>query len=110
MVKQKPKQNTREIVGTWLHAHEEDTGTEAVYRPGDYDFPPARGRRGYEFRADYTCSSIGISARDGSTRTSCTWKMTKGAEPEITLTYSDGREEVVRLVSVDADRLVLRKG
>ncbi len=110
MARQTPKQITKEIIGTWLHSHEEDGATEAVYRPGDYDFPPARGRRGYEFRSDHTCSSIGIAARDGSIRTSCTWKVTKGAEPAVVLTYADGREEVLRLVSVDADRLVLRKG
>lgn len=44
-----------DIIGAWLHSHEEDTETTAVYRPYDYSFPPSRrGRRGLEFRADGT--------------------------------------------------------
>jgi hypothetical protein len=39
-------------VGRWVHAHEEDEGDVRVYRPAGYDLPPARGRRGLEFRPD----------------------------------------------------------
>jgi hypothetical protein len=98
------------LVGTWLHAHEEDTETEAVYRPADFDFPPARGRRGYEFRPDHTGAYIGIAARDGSARTPCKWRLRKkGAGLEIGLTFDDGRKEVLRVTSLDNERLVLRK-
>src|SRR5690349_1426914 len=110
MAKRKPGQQPKDVIGTWMHSHEEDTATETVYRPVSYQFPPARGRRGYEFREDHTCHAIGIAARDGSMRTACTWKATSAAKPEIVLTYGDGREERLPLVSVSADRLVLRKG
>ena len=39
-----------EPLGRWVHAHEEDEGDVRVYRPAGYDLPPARGRRGLEFR------------------------------------------------------------
>jgi hypothetical protein len=98
------------LVGTWLHAHEEDTDGEAVYRPADFDFPPARGRRGYEFRPDLTGAVIGIAARDGTARTPCTWRLKKkGADLEIGLAFDDGRTEVLRVASLDKDRLVLAK-
>ena len=98
------------LVGTWLHAHEEDAATEAVYRPADFDFPPARGRRGYEFHPDHTGAYIGIAARDGAARTSCRWRLRKkGKSLEIELTFDDGRKEVLRVALLDKERLVLRK-
>jgi hypothetical protein len=37
------------IFRRWTHSHEEDRGDILVYRPNDYSFPPARGRKGLEF-------------------------------------------------------------
>jgi hypothetical protein len=103
------KVEKKNLVGSWLHSHEEDTASTVVYRPMEYDFPPARGRRGYEFRADGSCNVIGISPRDGAARTSCTWKLHGGASSEILISFPDGRAESVPVVSVDSERLVVRK-
>jgi hypothetical protein len=97
------------LVGTWLHSHEEDTDDQLVYRPKDFDFPPARGRRGYEFLPDHTCNTIGISPRDGAAKTSCTWQLLGGPSREIVLTFPGGRQEKLPLLSVDRQRLVVRK-
>jgi hypothetical protein len=99
----------KRIVGTWLHSHEEDTDTQLVYRPDDFDFPPARGRRGYEFRSDHSCNSIGISPRDGQAKTPCTWQLHERPRREIVLTFADGRKEVLAIESVDEARLIVRK-
>jgi hypothetical protein len=40
------------VVGRWTHSFEEDHDGVTVYRRDDFAFPPARGRRGVEFRAD----------------------------------------------------------
>ncbi|MGW1344154.1 hypothetical protein ACWCOV_24135 [Kribbella sp. NPDC002412] len=40
--------------GRWTHSFEEDHDGITVYRPDDFAFPPARGRRGVEFRPDGT--------------------------------------------------------
>jgi hypothetical protein len=40
------------LVGRWLHSYEEDSADALVFRPGDFDFPPARGRDGFELRDD----------------------------------------------------------
>lgn len=95
------------LVGTWRHSHEEDTATETVYRPEDYAFPPARGRTGFSFRADKTCTYLGISPRDGTARESCRWELAPGARPQLIVSWPDGRRESRRIVSVDAQRLVL---
>jgi hypothetical protein len=42
------------VVGRWTHSFEEDHDGISVYRRDDFAFPPARGRRGVEFRADGT--------------------------------------------------------
>jgi hypothetical protein len=91
-----------------MHSHEEDVEGSLVFRPGDYDFPPARGRVGYAFRANHSCDYIGISPRDGSTRKSCSWRMSGGGHPELRIEYPDGRSDVFSVVSADRDRLVLR--
>jgi len=100
----------KRVVGSWMRSSEEDTPTELVYRPADYDFPPARGRVGYEFRADHSGNYIGISPRDGAARSSCTWKVRGGTRPELVIDHPDGRSEVMSVVSVDRDRLVIRRG
>jgi hypothetical protein len=97
------------LLGTWRHSREEDTISESVYRPDSYDFPPARGRTGYEFKTDHSCSYLGISPRDGTARAPGRWEIRGGPEPEIVLTFPDGREEVLVLVSLDSERLVIRK-
>jgi hypothetical protein len=34
----------------WIHSREEDTGGALVYRPANYNFPPSRGREGFEIK------------------------------------------------------------
>jgi hypothetical protein len=38
----------------WVHAQEEDTDGEMVFRPAEEELPPARGRLSLELRADGT--------------------------------------------------------
>lgn len=50
-----------------LHSHEEDTDTETVYRPADYDFPLSRGRSGFDLKQDNKLAEINIAPTDGTT-------------------------------------------
>ena len=34
----------------WVQSYEENTKDERVYRPVGYDFPPVRGREGFEIK------------------------------------------------------------
>ena len=91
----------------WLHAHEEDTATETVFRPATYKFPPSRGRWGFELNADGTMLDIGLGPADRPQEKAGTWKLEDidrllffgGAEPSRSL----------RIVSVDRERLLILK-
>ncbi|ELS01737.1 hypothetical protein Xen7305DRAFT_00014420 [Xenococcus sp. PCC 7305] len=39
-----------DIYQHWVHSYEEDGNGMQVYRPEDYDFPPSRGRGGFELK------------------------------------------------------------
>jgi hypothetical protein len=73
----------------WVHAREEDEGDLRVYRPAGFDLPPARGRRGIEFRPDGEL-------------------LVYGPGPADKPTASPGQMNDVDIVSVEPDRLTLR--
>jgi hypothetical protein len=78
-----------ELFRRWVHAREEDDGDLRVYRPAGSDLPPARGRRGIEFRPDGEM-------------------LVYAPGPDDKPTASPGRMEDVEIVSVEPDRLTLR--
>ncbi|MGW9171207.1 hypothetical protein [Streptomyces decoyicus] len=53
-----------ELFQQWTHSYEEDAEGVAVYRPADYSFPPARGRRGMDIAADGTFIDHAIGGAD----------------------------------------------
>ena len=90
-----------ELFQHWMHSHEEDSGDVQVYRPADYDFPPARGRRGFELRPDGSASVYGPSPSDRPEATTATWS------PLGTGGVRLGDREL-EIVSVSPDRLTAR--
>lgn len=78
-----------ELFRRWVHVREEDEGDVRVYRPSGADIPPARGRRGIEFRPGGEL-------------------LVYGPGPADRPTASPGRLEDVEIVSVEPDRLRLR--
>jgi hypothetical protein len=38
------------IYNHWIHSYEEDTENEKVYRLSTFEFPPSRGRDGFEIK------------------------------------------------------------
>ena len=75
--------------GRWRHSHEEDSGDVRVYRPADWAFPPARGRRGLEFRPDGKMLVLGPGPDD---------------RPET----REGSRDELEIVSLEPDRLTVR--
>ncbi len=61
------------ILGHWIHSHEEDAQGVMVYRPSNYNFPPSRGRRGFDFREGGELVFFGIGRADGSEQFSGNW-------------------------------------
>jgi len=101
---------TREqIQQRWLHSHEEDSATETVFRPATFSFPLSRGRTGFEFRADGSYIDIGISPADGPVEIAGQWLLDESGDLTLTCEARPGRPRRLRVVSCDADRLVLEK-
>ena len=98
-----------DLIGRWVHSHEEDTATEMVFRPGDYSFPPSRGRRSFELLPDGSLVDEGIAPTDGPQRAAGSWKL----EAEGALCFYRGAETQPyrrwRVVSLAKDRLTCTK-
>jgi hypothetical protein len=103
------KKNLREALQQeWVHSREEDTDTEMVFRPASYDFPPARGRKSFVLCADGTLIEGGVAPTDARTETEGTWKL----EADHLSFYPKSASKpsrVMKIVSVDKDRLVVKK-
>ena len=93
----------------WVHAHEEDTPTEAVYRPASYPLPRARGRTGFELRADQTMTIVGIGPTDIPEETAGTWELEEDDLPTVRIRLNTGETQQLPILSVESDRLVVRK-
>ena len=92
----------------WVHSHEEDTGSEMVFRPDDFTFPPSRGRREIEIRSDGTLVLTSVGPVDRPQKELGSWLLKKNllfflkdavAEPQ----------KVYQIISVEKDRLVVKK-
>lgn len=50
----------------WIHSFEDDEIGIEAYRPKEYNFPPARGREGFEIKEDGSFLFYGIAPTDGT--------------------------------------------
>ncbi|MEO3807531.1 hypothetical protein ABGB17_00865 [Sphaerisporangium sp. B11E5] len=74
----------QDIAGAWLHSHEEDTATTAVYRPRDHPFPPSRRpRRGLTFRADGTFAELVPGPADRPREVAGRWRREEGGRVRV---------------------------
>ncbi|MBI1741583.1 hypothetical protein HYR54_00770 [Candidatus Acetothermia bacterium] len=93
----------------WVHSHEEDTEAEMVFRPATFNFPPSRGRISFDLKPDGSLAESGIAPDDRRLETKGTWKL----EDDNTLAFYTGSQSaphrVMRITSVDKDRLVIKK-
>jgi hypothetical protein len=90
----------------WIHSREEDSPGIQVYRPPSYSFPASRGRTGFEISPDGGFLRIDIGAADGQRGIRGQWRV----EPDqrVHITYGDGREEILTIISVDDEVLKIR--
>jgi hypothetical protein len=97
------------LVRRWVHSHEEDTDTEMVFRPDDFDFPPSRGRVALELKKDGTALERGIGPTDVPQETERRWTV----DPDGSIVLLEkGTDRILRRLpveSADPDRLTVRK-
>ena len=59
----------------WIHSHEEDSADVRAYREQEFDFPPSRGREGFQINADSTFVFYAIAPTDGSQKKKAQWTL-----------------------------------
>jgi hypothetical protein len=96
-----------ELFRRWLHSHEEDEGDLRVYRPAGYDLPPARGRRGLEFRPDGELLVLGPGPTDKPQESTGRWEPAGEHHARVRLPTADEPKDL-EIVSVEPDRLAVR--
>ena len=99
--------NLEQLYGVWLHSYEEDEEDTKVYRPSLYDFPPSRGRDGFEFRADGVVRVLRPGPRDKGISDTLRWAYKEERTIEIYYDQVNTPEEIYRLeVLVLSDSLL----
>jgi hypothetical protein len=94
--------------GRWVHAREEDTATEQVYRPAAFLLPPSRGRSGFQFNQDGTFKRIGIGATDISDVKEGAWQIDR-ANAGLVHVEVDGEPQSLEIKDLKHDRLTLKR-
>jgi hypothetical protein len=97
------------ILRHWVHSHEEDTHDVRVYRPTGYAFPPARGRRGFEFREGGKLIYYGIARADGSEQSSGRWTIEGTNRVQIDVDNERIQPFILEIVSCDDETLKVKR-
>jgi hypothetical protein len=93
----------------WFHSHEEDTADQAVFRPASFKFPPARGRDGFELRADQSMLELRIGPTDRIEEIPGKWKLDDGNRLLFYEQSSANPTRSMQIISLDENRLVFKK-
>ena len=97
------------IAQYWVHSHEEDTDTEMVFRPASFNFPRSRGRRSFELKPDGALIDEGIGPTDRREQSEGTWELDAGGNLALFHGSQKQTARVLKLLSVDRGRLVVKK-
>jgi hypothetical protein len=101
--------DSRLLYKRWLHSHEEDTAEQMVFRPASFNFPPARGRDGFELRSDQSMIEIRIGPTDRVEEICGTWKIEGGNQVLFYEESSPGPTRRMQIILAEEDRLVAKR-
>jgi hypothetical protein len=93
------------LIGSWLHAREEDQADVTVYRPEGYPLPPARGRESITFEADGTVTLGRPGPDDRTVRSPGRWQLDGD---RLNMYFAAGDDLSFDVVSMGADLLRVR--
>lgn len=99
----------KEIFKHWIHSYEEDTKGVKVFRPSHYNFPPARGRIGFEVKENGQFIQYRIGPTDRVVKVSGRWKA-EGRDK--ILVYFENKEIAsftINIISYTNDILRIKK-
>lgn len=97
-----------DLHGNWVHAYEEDTQTEMVFRPSSHPLPRSRGRTAFDLHEDKTCIFLGIARDDRHEPYSGSWDF-DDQTATLSLHFPDGTHQVLSVESAKKDKLVVKK-
>ncbi len=100
--------DAEQVSGSWVHAHEEDTDAEMVFRPAGSALPPSRGRRAFELFADGTFEEHGLGAADVPGEDTGGWVL-EGSTITLSPGAAQGVPRELDVVTADEHRLVVRR-
>jgi hypothetical protein len=103
------QERARLLLQRWMHSHEEDTETEQVFRPFDYDFPPSRGRTGFEFKSNGTLWQFGPGPSDRPQAEKGAWELAEGDFLVLSPHTPSAEKRCMKIVALEKDKLVLQK-
>ncbi len=75
-----------DLIGEWVHSHEEDSIGLNAYRKKPYDFPPSRGRKSFILKAEHQLQYYDLSPTCGLSGFKGTWSYRQG---QLTLVFND---------------------
>jgi len=101
--------DSRLLYNRWLHSHEEDTAEQMVFRPASFRFPPARGRAGFELRADESMVELRIGPTDRMEEVPGKWRLEEGNRLLFYEEASPNPTRAMQIISAEQDRLVIKK-
>jgi hypothetical protein len=95
------------VAGQWVHAHEEDTEDEMVFRPADRPLPPSRGRMSFELRRDGTYSERSPGPVDAPVQAGGRWSL----EGDRLILEGEGERpgHAWRIAAIEPGRLTVHK-
>jgi hypothetical protein len=78
-----------------------------VYRPENYDFPPSRGRAGFQLFADGRFVELAIAPTDGIEARQGTW--TKGSsETQLQIRFANSPEHNFEMEVLEVQKNILK--
>ncbi len=99
------------LQNTWLHSFEEDQGDILTYRPNSYEFPPSRGRTGFDLEEGGVIKEYNIAPTDGLEERIGQWEYKNDKQVLVTLKGNGQPDEryLLEIISLEDDVLKLRK-
>ena len=90
----------------WVHAHEEDSEDELVFRPATRQLPPSRGRRSFDLRPDGSYLERSPGPVDAPEESRGHWSLDGD---RLVLDAGDEAGQTWEVAAVEDDRLTLKK-
>ena len=98
-----------DLLGEWVHRHEEDAGERMVLVRGGEPLPPSRGRRRLELRARGILAASAPGRADAPEAMRGRWSLDAAGRLHLAYEAPERSEEEFRVEALEGDRLVLAR-